>query len=303
MEVNMSQTKQQSKGATFILISATFFASYGIWSRLMGEAFGEYSQAWSRGLILLIVVITIGFAKHLFKPIKRADLIWFILIALAGGLNQAPYYFGFQHLEVGTATLLFYTALVFGGYLIGKFAFREVINPTKIFALALATLGLFLIFQFSLTPDQIIPALATITAGFMGAISAVLPKKLSGSYHEFQIMAGYFIVMLLGNGLLTLIFNQSLPDVATHPIAWTAQLAYAASLLIANFTVIEGFKYLDATVGSLFGLAEIILSVIFAYYFFGETLSSTTLVGGAIIIVAAALPNLLPSCGISSTKS
>lgn len=286
-----SNMKPKLKSTTYILTSALFFGTYGVWSRLMGHSFGEFNQAWTRGLILLIFVLIVSKFKKLFKPISKEDWPWFIIIAIAGGLNQAPYYFGFQHLSIGTATLLFYAALVFGGYLIGKLVFNEKINRIKIISLVISLAGMGIIYQFSLTSSQILPATLTIIAGLLGAICAVLPKKLSSDYHEFQIMTGYFSLQIIFCLPLSLLFNETLPAL-TNSTAWLAQLAYATSLLIANFTVIEGFKQLDASIGSLIGMAEILFGVLFGFIFFSEILTPTTLIGGALIILAATLPNL-----------
>jgi len=291
MRIKNEKITAPTKGTIYILISAFSFGSYGIWSRMMSGHFGEFSQAWTRGLILAIVTLTIGFVFKLFKPIAKKDLKWFLMIALAGGLNQAPYFFGFEHLSVGTATLLFYAALVFGGYLLGKFIFNELLDRVKIISLIIAMFGLFTIYQFSLAPSQILPASLTIMAGLMGAISAVLPKKLSSDYPEVQIMSGYFIVMIIANGILSSVFNDPLPQFVLS-VPWLGQLSYSVAMLVANVTVIMGFKYLDASIGSLIGLAEVMFAAIFGYFFFSEILSTSTIVGGILIIVAAILPNI-----------
>lgn len=281
----------KTKGTFFILISAFFFGTYGIWSRLMADQFGEFSQAWTRGLLLLIVVLIINWKKKLFKKIKRKDFKWFVMIALAGGLNQAPYFFGFKYLEIGTATLLFYAALVVGGYIIGKLIFNEKLNSIKILSLFLAFSGMIAIYRLSLSSNQIIPATLTVIAGLMGATSAVLPKKLSGNYHELQIMSGYFIVMVIANGLLSYLFKDPLPPFG-FSTSWLAQLAYSFALLVANFTVIEGFKYVEASIGSLIGLAEIIFGIGFGVLLFGEIVGVGTILGSGLIIMSAVLPNI-----------
>jgi drug/metabolite transporter (DMT)-like permease len=282
-----------AKGAGYILISALFYGSYGIWSRFMGPAFGEFSQAWTRGLVLLVFILLINIKFHFIKPIKRTDLLWFLIIAVAGGINQAPYYFGFQHLQIGTATLLFYASLVIGGYLLGKFALAEKINGTKALSLVLAIIGMTLVYRFSLTASQLLPAALTCLAGFLGSATVVLTKKLSGNYHEFQIMMGYFLLQILINGPLSFAFGESLPPF-THAqlLPWFAQLAYTVSMLVANFAAIEGFKHLEGSIGSLIGLAEILFGVFFGWLFFKEILSGTTFLGGALIIIAAAYPSL-----------
>jgi drug/metabolite transporter (DMT)-like permease len=283
--------KSQTKGSIYILTSALFYASYGIWSRLMGHHFGEFSQAWTRGLALLIVVLLYQKKHQIFKSIKKTDRIWFIFIALAGGLNQAPYYFGFQHLPVGTAIIIFYASLLLGGYAIGSQVFKEKLGTQKILSLMLGISGMGILYRFSLSPSQIIPALIMSIAGVMGSIAAVLPKKLSSDYPEFQIMAGYFIVMTLANGIISLFIGGQLPPL-TATVPWLSQLAYAASLMIANFTVIQGFKYLEASIGSLIGLAEIIFGVIIGITLFHETYGLSAIIGTLFIIISAALPNI-----------
>lgn len=281
----------RTRGGVFILISAFFYGTYGVWSRLMASSFGEFSQAWTRGLLLLIVILLINFKFKLFKSIGKKDLPWFIIIALAGGLNQAPYFYGFKYLNIGTATLLFYASLVAGGYLIGAFVFKERFTKIKYISLGLAIIGMFIIYKLTLNPGQFWAAGLTIMAGIMGSIAAVLPKKLSGNYDEFQIMSGYFIIMIIANAFLAFIFHDPLPG-AGQSIAWGAQICYAIALFLANWAVIEGFKHVEASTGSLIGLAEILFGITFGILFFGETIGMGTILGASLIITSSTLPNL-----------
>lgn len=285
------QTMISLKGTVYILISAIFYASYGVWSRLMGASFGEFSQAWTRGLFLLVVILVFNFKYRFLKRITKNDLPWFILIALAGGLNQAPYYFGFQHLQIGTATLLFYASLVVGGYIISKVFLSENINRTKLLSLGLSVIGMTLIYSFSLNANQFLAALLTCIAGFLGAATVVLTKKLSGNYHELQIMLGYFVLQVVINTPLAMLNHEPIPSLS-DTTAWVAQLFYALSMLAANYAVIEGFKYVEGSAGSLIGLAEILFGALFGLLFFAEVFSTFTLLGGALIIFAAAYPSI-----------
>ncbi|MEA3355332.1 MAG: DMT family transporter [Patescibacteria group bacterium] len=283
--------KNKTKGSIYILASALFFGTYGIWSRLMGHAFGEFTQAWTRGLFLLITLLFINLKLKVFKPFKKTDWPWFLIIALAGGLNQAPYYYGFQHLSIGTATLLFYASLVVGGYIQSKLALKEKLSKIKLLSLVIAIIGMGSIYRFSLTSSQILPAIFTCIAGFLGAATVVLTKKLSSNFHELQIMIGYFIMQVVFNFPLAIIYQETFPAF-TNITPWLVQLAYATSYFIANFAVIEGFKYLEGSIGSLIGMAEIIFGIFFGFLFFSEILSLSTFIGGTLIILAATLPNI-----------
>jgi len=278
------------KGTNLVLLSALFFGSYGIWSRLMMDSFGIFSQAWTRGLLLLVVTLIANFFFKFLKPVLKKDWIWFLIIGLCGGLNQAPYFFGFKYLNVGTATLLFYCALVVGGYLIGKFAFGEKITKVKYLSLFLAIFGMLIIYKLVLDPSQFLAAGLTIMAGLMGAGGVVFSKKLSGNYEEIQIMMSYFITMPIVNIILAMLMGEHLPSLTNN--VWLYQLGYTAALLIANLSVIEGFKYLDASVGSLIGLVEILFGIIFGVVFFGEIIGLGTIIGAVLIIISAVLPNI-----------
>lgn len=278
-------------GTSYILLSAFFYGTYGVWSRMMVNSFGEFSQAWTRGLLLLVVVLLLNLKLKFFKRIKKTDWKWFIAIAMAGGINQAPYFLGFEHLTIGTATLLFFAALVVGGYILGKVFFDEKITTVKMVSLVIAILGMLSIYGFSLTPSQIFPASMTVLAGLLGASTVVLPKKLVGNYHELQIMIGYFVLQVVFNLPLALVLNNPVPNISLDT-AWLGQLGYAVSMMFANLAAIAGFARLEPSVGSLIGLAEILFGVVFGIVLFGESLGLGVVIGGALILTSAILPNL-----------
>ena len=141
--------KTEVKGIFYITLSSIFFGSYGIWAKLMSSSFGNFSQAWIRSLLILLILVPIGLYKKEFKKIERKDLIWFFLISLAS-LSAAPYFYAFHTMPIGTATLFFYTSLVITGYIFGAVFFKEKLGFTKIASLIIAIIGMFLIFRFLL---------------------------------------------------------------------------------------------------------------------------------------------------------
>jgi len=289
---SVKHTKQQVAGSMFIAISALFFASYGIWSKLMTNVFGEFNQAWIRALLLLMVLIPFGILTKKFKKIKKQDYIWFLVISLSGGLNQAPYFFGFKHLPVGTATLLFYLMLTIGAYVIGKFFFKEKITLIKYFSLGLTIIGLGVIYKFTLTPKQILPAIYTAISGLLGASAVVFSKKISSNYSETQILSSIFVGMLLCNILLSSLFREITP-IFNLSAPWIAQICYAITMLIANIAVVAGFKHLEPSIGGIIGLLEVIFAASFGVIFFGEKITTSLLIGGLLIIAAIGLPNFV----------
>ena len=286
----MKSITNKVKGSGFILVSAFFYATYGIWSHLMADSFGIFSQAWTRGLVLLVVTLVLNLFFKFLKPVAKKDYIWFVVIGLMG-LNQAPYFYGFKYLDIGTATLLFYSALLVGGYLIGKFSFGEKMTRIKLLSLGLAILGIAIIYRLVINPSQFLAAGMTIIAGLMGAGGVTFTKKLSQNYPEIQIMTSYFISITVVNLILSLLLKDTLPVLGFN-VGCMSQIGYIFAFLIANLAVIEGFKHLDPSVGSLIGLVEILFGILFGVIFFGETIGLGTVIGGVLIIVSAMLPNL-----------
>jgi drug/metabolite transporter (DMT)-like permease len=75
--------------------------------------------------------------------------------------------------------------------------------------------------------------------------------------------------------------------------AWLWLLIYSVVNAAAFWLTIVGFKHVDASIGSLIGLMEVVFGVLFGALIFHEALSWSVLVGGGIIILAAMLPDLL----------
>lgn len=280
------------KGIIFITLSAVCFGSYGIWSRMMGNAFDDYSQAWIRGILLLVILFPLGIITKQLKKIRKQDIVWFAAISIGGGFNQAPYFYAFNKLDIGTATLLFYASLTLAGYFWGKISFFEKLTAVKLLSLGLAIVGLCMIFTFSLSLQTMLPALAAVIAGFMGGTEVSLSKKISHRYSTLQTILTIFATMLLGNFLVSVALgNITIPTLVLSG-AWLGELGYTASMLLAMYFVVIGFKYIEASVGSVVGLSEILFAALFGWLFFKEVLTLSTFIGGLFIICAAALPNI-----------
>lgn len=283
--------KNQVRGSILIIFSALFFASYGVWSRLMMGAFGEFSQAWTRGLTLILILVPFQIITKTFKKIEKRDIIWFAALSLLGGLNQAPYFYGFEHLTIGTATLLFYITLVVGTFVMGKFFFKERLAGVRYLSLGIATLGLFIIYKFTLAPEQIIPAILTMLAGFMGGSFVALSKKLSGNYSEIQILTMDFVAMFVINFIISGIVGE--PAVRFDKLMpLLGQAGYTISILVANVLVIAGFKYMEPSVGGLLGLLEVVFAILFGVMIFKDLFTVQMLVGSGLIIIGAGLTDV-----------
>jgi drug/metabolite transporter (DMT)-like permease len=95
--------------------------------------------------------------------------------------------------------------------------------------------------------------------------------------------------------LITFFFSILLKEQWTLPslsAAWIANLLFALMFMTTGQLMIYGFKYVEAQIGSLIMLAEVVFGIIFGFIFYKEAVSITTLVGGVVIISAIILPEI-----------
>ena len=62
--------------------------------------------------------------------------------------------------------------------------------------------------------------------------------------------------------------------------------------MLGFWLVIEGFKYVEASIGGLLGLLEIVFSIGLGILIFHEGLTIRVVIGAALILIAAALPHI-----------
>ena len=287
----MNALPKSFTGYIMIFISAIGFGSYGVWSKFIGEDFGIFYQGWVRSALVLLFLIPIAYFTKSFKPVKKTDLKWILIPVLFGVATQAPLYYAFINMDIGTATLIFYSMYVITSYVVGKIFLKEKITIPKIISLFLAFLGLFLIFGISLS---IFSFLALLMAGFNGIASGgevATTKKTTEKFSSLQIGIYVWAGILITHLPLSLLFGekQIVPELN---LVWLSMCAFALAGLISFWLVIEGYKYVDASIGGLIGLFEIIAGIGFGFIIFHEELTLLTYLGGGIIILSAMLPDL-----------
>ena len=57
-------------GASLVVTSSFFYASYGIWTTLMGNFFGGYTASALRSVLVLIILVPIAFAYKQLGPVQ-----------------------------------------------------------------------------------------------------------------------------------------------------------------------------------------------------------------------------------------
>ncbi|MFC1626757.1 DMT family transporter [Patescibacteria group bacterium] len=282
---------KNKKSILLILISALMFGSYGVWARLIGDSFGVFYQGWTRGLIISIILFPILYWKKEIVPIKKEDFKWLGVFLLFTSLTQAPLFYAFNHMDIGTATVLFFVSMLLTMYIIGFSFLKEKLSKIKVIAFLLASVGLYVTFSFSLVAFSLFAASMAILNGVASGGEVSFSKKLTGSYSTLYISWLSWMIVAITNVVMSLALGE-VQHLPSFNIVWLYQMGYVVTSIFAFGFVIEGLKHVEASIGGLLGLLEVVFSIIFGIVIFSEQMTLQVGVGALLVLLAAALPHL-----------
>lgn len=283
--------KTRFLGVISLLTATLFYGLYGVYSRFIGLDFGVFFQVLARNSIILICLASYLVYTRSWQPINRDDLKWFGLMSLPGLVAVAASFVAFNHLAIGTTLFLFYASATLGGYLIGHVFFQERLTRVKIISLTACLLGLLVIFGESLKAGSLFYLLLASLAGLGSASWNSFSKKISSKYP----LAEVFFVDTLISATISCLLIFLLKEPLTSPslsISWVAVLLFGLTTLAAASLTINGFRYLQAQIGSLIMLLEPVFGILWGWLFFRETLTSSSWIGGLFILSGVAFANL-----------
>lgn len=278
------------KGSLFIVLAAASYGLYGIYARLIGQNFGEFSQSWTRNTIILILLGLFLLVTRTWKKIERKDWKWMILWPLSDVVSIVLLYITFNNLSIGTSYFLLYATMIIGGFIFGNLLYKEQLSSIKIASIILSLLGLSLIFSVEFSMEKVQFIIFGLLSGISTALWNTLSKKVSDRYPNAQLVFVDASVALCATLIGSLIVKDSIP-IITNTV-WTWQILYALTQISAVAFVILGFRYLEAQTASVILPIEVIFAVFFGFLFFREMLPPRILLGGFLIASAAILPYL-----------
>jgi drug/metabolite transporter (DMT)-like permease len=288
----MNPSNQKNKGLVFILVSTVMFGSYGIWSRLIGNSFGVFYQGWTRTLLISLVLFPILYFRKEIVAIQKKDWKWMAIFLVSTSLTQAPIFYAFNHMDIGTATLLFFVGMIIMMYIVGFVFLGEKITKVKVVSFLLACVGLYITFSFSLVAFSVLAASMALLNGAATGVELSSSKKVTGSYSPLYVTWLSWVVITITNCSASIALGEAqlLP---TLSLSWTYLVVYAVVSILGFWFAIEGYKYAEASVGGLLALLEVIFAIIFGIVIFHEGLTLKIALGGILIMLAAALPHLV----------
>lgn len=285
----MKQPKQAPLGASLIILSSFFYASYGIWTTLIGDFMGGYTASALRSILVLLLLVPIALLVRHFEPLKlKKNWKYLVGLFVSALFIWGPLYYAILHAGVGLALTVNYAAIVIGMLFFGWLIAREKITRPKLISALLGIVGLALVYVPSGIAGIGLLALGAATvSGLAGAANAVIAKKIP--YSATQTTLFMWFTSVIANVLMAILFAESIPPIELR-IEYFYLLLFAIASVLASWLLVRGVKLIDAGVAGILGLLEIVFALLFGIIFFHEQPGSIALIGAGVIIVAAAVP-------------
>lgn len=270
------------------LTAATFlYGFFGIILRYVGYSLPLFYQNWTREVV---AVLLLALTYRQWTHIHRKDWPWIIARSLSGIAAFLLFFTAVNAMKISITYFIFYSGLIVGGFILGKLLFHEDVTRLRIASLLLAFLGLGFVYGFSVDAPNPVMMLVAFSAGVFSTVWNILAKKIH-HYPGTQITFldnAFTIPVYLS---LSLLMREPQPITLISPVQG-ASLFIGVLFVITGLLVVRGFKRLDAQLGSLIMLSEVVFATVYSFLFFHEAPSSTAGFGGLLIIFAMMLPEV-----------
>ena len=289
-------------GLGFAVVSAMSFGLSGTVAKgLLVEGWSPAAAVTARIVVAALVLLPPGLVAlrgrwHLLRPNTRL-LVAYGLVSIAG--CQFAYFSAVEHLQVGVALLLEYTAPV---AVILWLWLRHGQRPSALIGIgsAVAGGGLVLVLDISgagLDPLGVFWALLAM----VGAASYFVLSAQDGNGLPPLVLAavgmvvGAAVLLVLGAaGLLEMSWSTTPATYAGTQVPWwVAVLALGVVTAAVSYTTgIAAGRRLGSRLASFVALNEVLFALLFAWLVLGEVPRWVQAVGGALVLTGVVLVKL-----------
>lgn len=285
----MSKINNFKLGAALAVTSSFFYASYGIWTKLMGNSFSGYSASALRSIIVVAILLPIALMLKRTEPlnlkINHRGILGMVFFSC---MIWGPLYYAVLEAGVGIALTVAYVAIVIGGFIFGRIFNHEPLTKLKIASLLLGTIGLSLIYSPQTGVVKVLPLLAAAVSGLATSANTLIIKKMK--YNPTQSTLVLWYTSIIANLVMALLLKESIH--VGNPMNYIYLTLFALSSILATVMLVRAVKMIDLSIVGILGLTEIVFGVVFGVIIFNEQLNSSQLAGIILIIGACALPYL-----------
>lgn len=285
----MAKQKPSARlGASLIVASSIFYASYGVWTVEMGDAFGGYLAAGIRSVGALFILVVIAVVLKKLEPLNLRRTWPYLAGMLVTSLfGWGPFYYSILHAGVGISLTINYMCVVIGMLFFGWLLGKERLTKTKLAAALLGVVGLALVYVPSVSGFGWVALAAAAMSGLTSSLNTVFLKLLP--YGATQSIVFGWGTAAIANLFMAILLHETAPPIGLGA-EWLYLIIFTVTSVAASWLFTSGMKLTDAGVAGVLGMLQIVFAITFGMVFFGEKPGTVVLLGAATIIVSAAIP-------------
>ena len=277
-------------GASLVVLSSFFYASYGIWTKLMGDFFQGYTASALRSVLVLLILLPIAFLYRHFEPINlKQNWRYLAGMLIASLFTWGPLYYAILHAGVGISLAIAYASIVLGSFFFGWLFGRERFTKDKAISAFLGIIGLALIFSPTTGHLALLALFGALVSGLSAGANTVFSKQIR--YNATQSTIALWVTSVIANFVMAFILKEHYSSIGLYA-PWLYLVFFAVASVIASWSLVKGVKLIDAGAAGVLGLLEIVFGVLFGVVLFHERPSAVALLGMFVIIAAASIPYL-----------
>ncbi len=278
-------------GVFYLLSAAFLYGWFAILSRTVGYTIPIFYQNFIRAVVASTILFVIVLIERAWIPIQRNDWIVIIARSLAGSVAFLSFFIVILAVPIGPSYFLFYGGSTVIGFWLGHVWFSEHLTSIKAISLLFAVIGLGIVYGVNVQSISLFYAVLAFAAGSATAVWNVISKKISHRYKASYLSFWDDAITILTYGAISLVAKEqwTSPSLST---AWLASNGLGVFYVVTGLLMVEGFKRIEAQIGSIILLAEIIFAIFLGWVFYREALSLLNILGGIFIVTAIILPEI-----------
>jgi drug/metabolite transporter (DMT)-like permease len=278
-------------GPLLMLAAAFIFGILDGLIKLMGPSYRVWDIAfyrWGIGLVLLVIIF--GRQGRLLKTHNRKMMIGRSITGCIAFLSLTA---AIRNIPLSTAMVLFFSFPAFAA-LFSRLIFRESISKKEFFCICGALSGVTVLLDFKLD-GNLFGYIMGMSSSIFAGLTVNLIKRLREKDGPVAI---YFYFCLLGASV-------SFPGYIVNPripvsgIDWLMACGIAASSVLAQLLMNQGFRYCKSWEGGIFLTGELVFTATLGIVFLGELVSRRFWIGGIMILASTVLLNIIKTKQLS----
>lgn len=253
--------------------------------KLIGPSYRIWDIAfyrWGMGLVLLVIIF-----GHRGKLLKTHNLKLMMGRSISGCIAFLSLTTAIRNVPISTAMVLFFSFPAFAA-LFSRLIFRESISKKELFCICGALGGVAVLMDFKLD-GNLFGYIMGMSSGVFAGLTVNLIKRLREKDGPVAI---YFYFCLLG-ALVSFPAYIANPRVPATGVDWLMACGIAASSVMAQLMMNQGFRYCRSWEGGIFLTGELVFTATLGIVFLGELVSRRFWIGGFMILASTVLLNII----------